>query len=63
MIVAGVLGVVWRLFSVCLEGFWRVSGLEGVWSLRKVSVGRDGKSVNNSTDEYLVPKIAQKTRI
>ena len=39
MIVAGVLGVVWRLFGVCLEGFWWVSGLEGVWGLRKVSVG------------------------
>ena len=40
MIVAGVLGVVWRLFGACLEGVWRfeegvcgVSGrwLEGIW--------------------------------
>ena len=33
MILAGVLGVVCRLFGACLEGVWKVSG-----GLRKVSV-------------------------
>ena len=39
MIVAGVLGVVWRLFGACLEGVLRVSGslssLEGVWGFEE----------------------------
>ena len=46
MILAGVLGVVCRLFGACLEGVWRVSGfqlLEGVWGFEEGVCGVSGR--------------------